>query len=44
MHKALLNQTTGAHDWQLDTLTANGLYLVKVTTNKQSGVQRILKN
>jgi PKD repeat protein len=44
MHKALLNQTTGAHNWQLDTLTANGLYLVKVTTNKQSGVQRILKN
>jgi hypothetical protein len=43
LQKVIPNQVTGTHEYQLDAITANGLYLVKVQTDSQSGVQRILK-
>ncbi|MES2780981.1 MAG: M6 family metalloprotease domain-containing protein [Bacteroidota bacterium] len=42
--KHISNQTSGNHEFTLDGVKTSGLYLVKVKTDNQSGVQRILKN
>lgn len=42
--KELTKQTSGSHEFSLNALKANGLYLVKVKTENLTGVQRILKN
>lgn len=43
LQKVIPNQVIGTHEYLLDAVNANGLYLVKVQTDSQSGVQRILK-
>lgn len=44
LSKQLTNQSIGNHEFSLNAIAANGLYLVKVKTDTLSGIQRIIKN